>query len=115
MLYYFEVVAGISPEELTVFFTVFVMLQWWNLFNAKAWGTCESAFSGFRKDKGLLLVLAIVLAGQWIIVTFGGEMFRTVPLYPATWLAIMAATAPVMVVGELARMINKRNKSGKCL
>lgn len=115
MLYYFEVVAGISPEELTVFFTVFVMLQWWNLFNAKAWGTCESAFRGFKKDKGLLLVLAIVLAGQWIIVTFGGEMFRTVPLSPATWLAIMAATSPVMIVGELARMINKRDKSGKCL
>lgn len=115
MLYYFEVVAGVSPEELTVFFTVFVMLQWWNLFNAKAWGTCESAFRGFRKDKGLLLVLAIVLAGQWIIVTFGGEMFRTVPLSPATWLAIMAATSPVMIVGELARMTNKRKISCKCL
>lgn len=115
MLYYFEVVAGVSPEELTVFFTVFVMLQWWNLFNAKAWGTCESAFRGFKKDKGLLLVLAIVLAGQWIIVTFGGEMFRTVPLSPATWLAIMAATSPVMIVGELARMTNKRKISCKCL
>lgn len=105
MLYYFENVAGVSAEELTVFFTVFVMLQWWNLFNAKAWGTCGSAFRGFTADRGLLLVLAIVFVGQWLIVTFGGTMFRTVPLSADTWIMIMAGTSPVMLIGEVLRMI----------
>ena len=96
MLYYFEHVAGVSPEELTIFFTVFVMLQWWNLFNAKALGTSRSALSGLTSDRGLVSVLAVILAGQWLIVTFGGDMFRTVPL--------PAATSPVLIAGELWRL-----------
>lgn len=104
MLYYFEHVAGVSPEELTIFFTVFVMLQWWNLFNAKALGTTRTALSGLTADRGLILVLAVILAGQWLIVTFGGDMFRTVPLPAATWLLIVAATSPVLIAGELWRL-----------
>ena len=104
MLYYFEHVAGVSPEELTIFFTVFVMLQWWNLFNAKALGTSRSALSGLTSDRGLVSVLAVILAGQWVIVTFGGDMFRTVPLPAATWLLIVAATSPVLIAGELWRL-----------
>lgn len=104
MLYYFEHVAGVSPEELTIFFTVFVMLQWWNLFNAKALGTSRSALSGLTSDRGLVSVLAVILAGQWLIVTFGGDMFRTVPLPAATWLLIVAATSPVLIAGELWRL-----------
>lgn len=105
LLYYFEHVAGVSAEELTIFFTVFVMLQWWNLLNAKAWGTSRSALHGFKADRGLLLVLALILGGQWLIVTFGGQMFRTVPLDWRTWLLIVACTSPVLLVGELARLM----------
>lgn len=112
LLYYFENVPGMSDEELTVFFTVFVMLQWWNLLNAKAWGTVRSAFHRFAADRGLLLVLVIILVGQWIIVTFGGRMFRTVPLDWQTWLWIVAGTSPVMIIGEAVRMLC-RLKKGK--
>ena len=110
MLYYFECVAGVSAEELTVFFTVFVLLQWWNLFNAKAWGTGRSAFHGFTSDRGLLFVLALVIAGQWLIVTFGGDMFRTVPLSWRSWLMIIVCTSPVMLIGEAVRLIYNKVK-----
>lgn len=107
LLYYFERVAGVSAEELTVFFTIFVMLQWWNLFNAKSLGSSRSAFHKFLSDRGLLFVLFIILAGQWLIVELGGKMFRTVPLDIETWLWIILGTSPVMIVGEIVRRIRR--------
>ena len=107
LLYYFERVAGVSAEELTVFFTIFVMLQWWNLFNAKSLGSRRSAFHKFLSDRGLLFVLFIILAGQWLIVELGGKMFRTVPLDIETWLWIILGTSPVMIVGEILRRIRR--------
>ena len=107
LLYYFERVAGVSEEELTVFFTIFVMLQWWNLFNAKSLGSRRSAFHKFLSDRGLLFVLFIILAGQWLIVELGGKMFRTVPLDIETWLWIILGTSPVMIVGEIVRRIRR--------
>ena len=97
-------------HELSLFFTTFVMLQFWNLFNAKSFGSNHSAFHRFFHDNGLLLVLLIILGGQWIIVTFGGKMFRTDPLSATEWLAIIAGTSPVMWLGELWRAV-KRLKS----
>ena len=107
LLYYFECVAGVSLRELTIFFTVFVMMQWWNLWNAKALGSSHSAFHRLWADGGLLFVLAVILLGQWVIVTFGGKMFRTEPLDAATWLWIIAATSPVMWGPELIRMFRR--------
>ncbi|MBR1547312.1 MAG: calcium-translocating P-type ATPase, PMCA-type [Prevotella sp.] len=97
---------GLSPEEArTVFFTVFVMLQWWNLFNARMLGSARSAFRRLWACRGFLLVLALVLGGQWLIVTYGGRMFRTVPLSWQTWLWLMAGTSPVMWIGEIYRRV----------
>ena len=112
LLCYFERVAGIDDRELTVFFTIFVMLQWWNLFNARQLGSCHSAFRRLWACRGFLLVLALVLAGQWLIVTFGGQMFRTEPLSAATWLYIIIGTSPVLWIGEVYRTIirNKKKK-----
>ena len=107
LLYGFNEQAGLSVRELTIFFTTFVMLQWWNLFNAKAMGTAHSAFRGLCHDRGMLLVLLIVLGGQWLIVTFGGEMFRTTPLSLSTWLWIIVGTSPVLWIGELMRIIKR--------
>ena len=95
---------GLAPDEAqTVFFTVFVLLQWWNLFNARMLGSSHSAFHKLWKCKGFLIVLGLVLAGQWLIVTFGGQMFRTVPLSLECWLYMFLLTSPVMLVGELYR------------
>ena len=103
---------GVDVHELTMFFTTFVMIQFWNLFNAKALMSHHTAFRHFLKDKGIILVLVLVLVGQWIIVTFGGEMFRTTPLSLHEWLLIIGSTSVVLWAGELwrtfKRMIAKR-------
>lgn len=103
---------GVDVHELTMFFTTFVVIQFWNLFNAKALMSHHTAFRHFLKDRGMILVLVLVLVGQWIIVTFGGEMFRTTPLSLHEWLLIIGSTSVVLWAGELwrtfKRMIAKR-------
>lgn len=98
---------NINTHELTILFTVFVMLQVWNLFNAKVLGTIQSAFQGLTKEKGFLFVLLIIGIGQWIIVTFGGKMFRTEPLSLLEWGVLTIVTSPVLWVGELYRLVKR--------
>ena len=105
MLWYFERIKGVDPQELTIFFCIFVMLQWWNLFNARTLGSHHSAFRRLWACQGFLLVLALVLVGQWLIVTFGGQMFRTEPLSLKLWLYIIIGTSPVLWIGEAWRKL----------
>lgn len=107
LLWYFEQGAGMDDIKLTVFFTIFVMLQWWNLFNARMLGSCHSALRRLWACEGFLFVLLFVLVGQWAIVTFGGRMFRTVPLSFNTWVAIIGGTSLVLWVGEIYRWIER--------
>lgn len=107
MLIYFG--EDLSLHNLTIFFTVFVMLQFWNMFNAKSFGTTKSAFSGMARSKAFLIVLAIILLGQVLIVTFAGDVFRTMPLPLSEWLIIIGATSVVLWAGEIARLL-KRSK-----
>ena len=87
------------------------MLQFWNLFNAKAYASQYTAFHRFLADKGLMLVLLFILVGQWFIVTFGGDMFRTEPLSWKEWLIIFVGTSPVLWIGELIRGISRLKKA----
>ena len=105
MLWYFERIAGVDPVELTIFFCIFVMLQWWNLFNARSLGSHYSSFHRLWACRGFLLVLGLILIGQWLIVTFGGKVFRTEPLPWETWLYIIIGTSPVLWIGEIWRKI----------
>ena len=95
---------GILLHDQSQFFTVFVMLQFWNLFNAKSLGSNHSAFRRLIYDRGLLLVLFFILIGQILIVTYGGKMFRTDPLSLNEWLIITAVTSLVLWIGELWRL-----------
>ena len=99
VLLFMERRGGVGVRELTVFFTMFVMMQWWNLFNAKTFASSRGVFSGLREDRGLLLVMAMILVGQWVIVSFGGRMFRTVPLDGMTWAFIVVVTSPILLLG----------------
>ena len=110
LLWHFEQGAGMDDIKLTVFFTIFVMLQWWNLFNARMLGSCHSAFRRIWTCRGFLFVLLIVLVGQWMIVTFGGRLFRTVPLPFNIWAAIIGGTSLVLWVGEIYRKLKKLMK-----
>jgi Ca2+-transporting ATPase len=95
---------GLSPYELSLFFTIFVMLQFWNMFNAKAFMTGKSAFAAIGKSGGFLFIAAVILVGQWVIVTFGGEMFNIVPLKPVDWGIIIGVTSFVLWIPELTRL-----------
>ena len=96
---------GMTVQRLTVFFTFFVMLQFWNLFNAGVFGTDHSVFRDASRAKGLLWTALLILAGQIIIVTFGGEIFRTEPLPLHEWLLITAGTSLVLWAGEAWRAV----------
>ncbi|MDR3193990.1 MAG: calcium-translocating P-type ATPase, PMCA-type [Tannerella sp.] len=106
--YFFDFSAGngLSPYELSLFFTVFVMLQFWNMFNAKAFMTGRSAFRQLRRCRGFLSVAAVILLGQGVIVSAGGEMFNVVPLKLADWAILTVATSAVLWIGELLRRIS---------
>ena len=101
---------GQVPTALTIFFTVFVMLQFWNLFNASVFGTNHSVFKDSRHAFGMISVAGIILIGQIIIVEFGGKVFRTVPLTLTEWLYIIGATSLVLWVGEIWRWIQRMKK-----
>ena len=98
------------PTALTAFFTIFVMLQFWNLFNASVFGTNHSVFKDARHAVGMLSVAIIILIGQIIIVEFGGKVFRTVPLTLTEWIYIIAGTSIVLWVGEIWRWIQRMKK-----
>ena len=113
MLLYFETGDGspLTVRELTIFFTFFVMLQFWNLFNARVFGTADSAFKGISQSYGMELIVLAILGGQFLIVQFGGAVFRTEPLDAATWGWIMASSSLVLWVGELVRWMRRKSHS----
>ena len=94
---------SLSPYELSLFFTIFVMLQFWNMFNAKAFATGTSAFNSIWKCSGFLCVALLIVVGQILIVTFGGEMFSVTPLSTNDWWQLILTTSVVAIIGEIFR------------
>jgi Ca2+-transporting ATPase len=100
--------AMLSPRELSIFFSVFVMLQFWNLFNARCLGSARSAFSGLMENKTFLLIAAVIFIGQVLVVQFGGKVFRAIPLTFSDWVWITLATSIVLWAGETFRFFKRR-------
>ena len=108
MIYYYtNAEGGMTVHRLTIFFTFFVMLQFWNLFNARVFGTNDSAFKGLSKSYGMELIVIAILGGQILIVQFGGAVFRTEPLDWQTWLIIIGTSSLVLWLGELIRFVQR--------
>ena len=106
----FHHVGGFTPKELSMFFTIFVFMQFWNIFNAKAYRSTQSALRGFLDKnvwRGFGVTLFIIFLGQVLIVTFGGEMFNVVPLPFGDWVRIIVGTSVILWVGELVRWVRK--------
>ena len=100
-----------THKELSLLFTIFVFMQFWNIFNAKAFHTNESALKGLTKKsllKGFDFTLLIIFVGQILIVSFGGEMFNVVPLPIGDWLRIILGTSVILWIGEIERWVKKR-------
>lgn len=100
--------SSINLAELTIFFTFFVMLQFWNMLNARTLGSQVSAFNNLKHCRGLLLVMLLILGGQILIVEFGGAVFRTEPMGIYTWLAVVVISSFTLWIGELIRFIGRK-------
>ena len=107
LLLHFHASEGLSAHDLSWFFSFFVMLQFWNMFNAKAFMEGTSAFAHMKESKSFLFVAALILVGQYLIVTFGGQMFNVVPLSWKDWGVIIGSSSLVLWVGEIARLFKK--------
>lgn len=105
--FYIESNGGFTDEYHSLFFTVFVMLQFWNLFNAKAFLTGSSAFSQILQSREFLFIVLMIFVGQVLIVQFGGEMFNVTGLTFHQWILIVVLTSPVLLLGELWRLTKK--------
>ncbi|MCF2736724.1 calcium-translocating P-type ATPase, PMCA-type [Bacteroides caecigallinarum] len=112
MAYMNNSATGMDVHNLTIFFTVFVMLQFWNLFNASVFGTNHSIFKDAGHALGMLSVALIILVGQFIIVTFGGKVFRTEALPLMDWVYIIGGTSIVLWIGEILRGIKRMSSKG---
>lgn len=99
--------ASVSPYDLTVFFTFFVFLQFWNLFNAKSFESGHSSFQKIRESKVFFLTILVILVGQVLIVSFGGQMFSVVPLKWQDWLILFGASSLVLWIGEIVHFIHR--------
>ena len=98
--------ASLTPYEISFFFTTFVFLQFWNMFNARAFATGRSALH-FKGCGGFLFIAFVILVGQILIVSLGGPFFSVVPLSLMDWLVIIGSTSLVLWIGELYRLIRK--------
>lgn len=93
---------GLNSYELSLFFTIFVFLQFWNMFNARAFATGRSALHLEHCGEFVFIAL-VILIGQILIVTFGGHFFSVTPLKVLDWVIIIGGTSLVLWIGELFR------------
>jgi len=112
-LRYFQSDGKVDDKELSVFFTTFVMLQVWNMFNARALGFNHSAFRRLGENKGFMMIMPAIVIIQFFIVQYGGNMFRTEPLSLTTWFAIIAGTSLVLWAGEAWRHFSASHGHGE--
>ena len=103
---------GLTEYELSMFFTIFVMLQFWNMFNARAFMTGKSAFANIKDCRGFMLIAVVIFVGQILIVEFGGKMFNVTSLMrdgnALDWIIIIVATSVTLFVGEIIRALEKK-------
>ena len=96
---------NVSVYELSVFFTIFVMMQFWNMFNARTLGSNNSAFHRLKENKSFLFIATMIFGLQIVIIQFGGGFFRTEPISLEHWIMIVAGTSSVLWIGEIKRFI----------
>ena len=112
LLIYMRSDGQVTAKELTVFYTLFVLLQFWNLFNARRLGAFKSALTGLSANPAFLCIAAAIVVGQIVITQFGGNVFKTVPLSVSEWLYLLAGTSVVLWGGEISRWSKRRAAAG---
>jgi Ca2+-transporting ATPase len=109
MLFWWTITeGGLTVRQLTLFFSTFVFLQFWNMFNAKGFETRHSVLHDLRGSRTFFLVLLLIAVGQVLIVEFGGPVFRTTPLTWVQWLEVIGYTSLIAILGDVVRSIRRR-------
>ena len=98
---------SLTDYELSLFFTIFVMLQFWNLFNAKGFASGKSSFI-LSGCKGFVLIASVILVGQVLIVNIGQQFFNVVPISLTDWAVIIGSTSLVALVDEVIRFLGTK-------
>lgn len=98
----------LTAREECYIFTIFVMLQFFNMFNARAFETGGSAFH-LKGCSEFLFIALVIFVGQLLIVNIGGEFFNVTPISVMDWVVIVAATSFVLWIGEFFRLFRKRS------
>ena len=109
MLFVWSRGGGIDVYHLTLFFTTFVFMQFWNMFNVRVYGIAGSMFKGLSQCRTFFFVLLVIAVGQWFIVEFGGVVFRTIPISLRDWAIVIAATSLTMWYGMLVRALSRKS------
>lgn len=99
---------GMGITELTLFFSTFVFLQFWNMFNAKGFETRHSVFSCLKGCREFFLILLAIGVGQVLIVELGGEVFRVEPLAWREWACVIGFTSLLAIGGEIVRALRRK-------
>lgn len=87
--------------DLTELFAIFMMINWWNLFNIRVFGKNRSIFYNLKGSSKFLLGSLVIFIGTILIVQFGGEIFNTRPLDFKEWCIIVASTSPIVIIREI--------------
>ena len=98
---------ALTIEQLTIFFSVFVFLQFWNMFNAKGFEACHSVLHDLKGSRTFFLVLLFIAVGQIVIVEWGGAVFRTTPLSLVQWIEVIGYTSLIAILGDIVRTIRR--------
>ncbi|MGK7883455.1 MAG: calcium-translocating P-type ATPase, PMCA-type [Crocosphaera sp.] len=107
-LAYLERDGSVNNYELSIFFAVFVFIQFWNLFNTRCFGLQQWFWQGLGQNKAFLAIVTVIFLGQICIVEWGGKIFRTVPLSGRDWLGIILGTSIVLWIGEIERFLQRK-------
>lgn len=99
---------GLTPYELTLFFTIFVMTHFFYLFCARAFETGKSALH-FKGCKGLLIIATIILAGQIAMVEIPGlqNFFNVTGLKFEDWVIIIIGSSFVLWIREMWSLLKR--------
>jgi len=103
-------VARTTQQHLSIFFTFYVLLQFWNLFNARCLGTSRSVFRRLFQNRLFWIIAMAILVGQFVITQFGSQVFSTYPLTATQWAVLLLSSAGVLAVGELVRLLQRARR-----
>jgi len=97
----------------TLVFNTFVFLQIFNEINCRRIDDTLNVFKNIWGNWIFIAVQVVVVVCQFLIVTFGGIAFKTVPLTPLQWLITVSIGMLSIPLGTVIRLLPDFGHSGE--